>query len=91
MENNENEWELEITSKAEKKIRTLPADEQAHVRNSLDLLVTSPQNADVKRMKGPDKDKSRQRIVKWRALFRFDHENKKIVVTDFGPRGDVYK
>lgn len=91
MENNENEWELEITSKAEKKISTLPADEQAHVRNSLDLLVTSPQNADVKRMKGSDKGKSRQRIGKWRALFRFDHENKKIVVTDFGPRGDVYK
>jgi mRNA interferase RelE/StbE len=91
VENNEEEWGLKITSKAEKKISSLPADEQAHVRDILKLLVTDPKNADVKRMKGADKGKFRQRVGKWRALFRFDHEDKKVVVTDFGSRGDVYK
>lgn len=91
MEDSEKEWKLEITSRAGKKISTLPADEQAHVRDTLKTLITDPKNADVKRMKGPEKGKFRQRVGKWRALFRFDHEDRKVVVTDFGPRGDVYK
>ncbi|MHC9543522.1 MAG: type II toxin-antitoxin system RelE/ParE family toxin [Vulcanimicrobiota bacterium] len=91
MENKEKEWELILSPKVERKIRALPADEHEHVTAEFDLLITAPERADVKAMKGRDKGKSRQRIGKWRAVFRVDTEKKIVWVTAFGARGDVYK
>jgi len=91
VENNEKKWELILSHKAERKIRALPAGEHEHIIAALDLLMTAPERTDVKAMKGRDKGKSRQRIGKWRAIFRVDPEKRIIWVTDFGARGDVYK
>ncbi|MGV8123952.1 MAG: type II toxin-antitoxin system RelE/ParE family toxin [Candidatus Xenobiia bacterium LiM19] len=89
----EDKWELIISPKAKKKISVLPPDERAHVTASLDLLIKPPlyTRADVKKMKGQDTGKFRQRIGRWRAILHVDSQTHIIRVIDFGARGDVYK
>jgi mRNA interferase RelE/StbE len=52
-------------------------------------LLNETSLADLKPLKG--RDEARLRVGDYRVILKIDAENKQIVVTKIGSRGDVYK
>jgi mRNA interferase RelE/StbE len=84
-----NDWEILLTNAAKKYLKKLTPDNQKRVINALRSLITEPGLADLKPLKG--RDEARLRVGDYRVIIKIDAENKKIVVTKIGSRGDVYK
>lgn len=84
-----NGWEILLTNTAKKYLKKLTPDNQKRIINALRSLITEPSQADLKPLKG--RDEARLRVGDYRVILKFDVENKKIVVTKIGSRGDVYK
>jgi mRNA interferase RelE/StbE len=84
-----NDWEIILTNAAKKYLNKLTPDNQKRIINALRSLITEPSLADLKPLKG--RDEARLRVGDYRVILKIDTENKKIVVTKIGSRGDVYK
>jgi mRNA interferase RelE/StbE len=84
-----NEWEFTLTSPAKKYLKRLTPDNQRRIIGALKALCMDPTSVDFKPLKG--RSESRLRVGDYRILIRVESENKKFVVIQIGPRGDVYK
>jgi mRNA interferase RelE/StbE len=84
-----NDWEILLTNAAKKYLKKLTPDNQKRIINALRSLITEPSLADLKPLKG--RNEARLRVGDYRVIIKIDAENKQIVVTKIGSRGDVYK
>ncbi|MEW6264807.1 MAG: type II toxin-antitoxin system RelE/ParE family toxin [Thermodesulfobacteriota bacterium] len=82
-------WTVVIQGPEKKYLSKLPRPEQERIFEALTRLEEDPFVLDLKRLKG--QDVWRLRIGRWRALLKFDHDQRRIVLVGLGPRGDVYK
>jgi mRNA interferase RelE/StbE len=85
----ENNWELIVHKIARKKIEKIPQKERLRIDKSFSLLLIDPKKCDFKPLEG--RPEWSLRIGRWRILINIDITNRTFIVTDFGPRGDVYK
>jgi mRNA interferase RelE/StbE len=84
-----NDWEIVLTNAAKKYLKKLTSDNQKRIINTLRSLLTEPSLADLKPLKG--RDEARLRVGDYRVILKIDAENKQIVITKIGSKGDVYK
>jgi mRNA interferase RelE/StbE len=85
-------YELLIEHDALKYLERLRRKDAAGIDKDLTELARDPlKKAGVVAMKGQVKGEFRMRCGKYRVIFRKDDEARLIVVTQIGPRGDVYK
>jgi mRNA interferase RelE/StbE len=83
------DWEIILTNAAKKYLKKLTPDNQKRIINALRSLLNETSLADLKPLKG--RDEARLRVGDYRVILKIDAENKQIVVTKIGARGDVYK
>jgi mRNA interferase RelE/StbE len=83
------DWEIILTNAAKKYLKKLTPDNQKRIINALRSLLNETSLADLKPLKG--RDEARLRVGDYRVILKIDAENKQIVVTKIGSRGDVYK
>jgi mRNA interferase RelE/StbE len=83
------DWEIILTNAAKKYLKKLTPDNQKRIINALRSLLNETSLADLKPLKG--RDEVRLRVGDYRVILKIDAENKQIVVTKIGARGDVYK
>jgi mRNA interferase RelE/StbE len=57
--------------------------------NELDKLLASPTQTDFKKLKG--RESYRLRVGNYRVLMQVNREERLFIVTEIGPRGDIYK
>jgi mRNA interferase RelE/StbE len=84
-----NDWEIVLTNAAKKYLKKLTPDNQKRIINTFRSLLTEPSLADLKPLKG--RDEARLRVGDYRVILKIDAENKQIVITKIGSKGDVYK
>jgi mRNA interferase RelE/StbE len=84
-----NKWRFLILKPAQRYLKRLSKDSQERIIKGLKSLLTNPENADIKPLKG--RSELRLRIGDYRCLFFIDRENQIYIITQIGPRGDIYK
>ncbi|MGF1602210.1 MAG: type II toxin-antitoxin system RelE/ParE family toxin [Thermosynechococcaceae cyanobacterium] len=84
-----NDWSYIVLKPAVRYLKRAPKAVQKRIVDALDQLVVDPKSADVKPMKG--RPELRLRVGRYRVLFRVDEDSQRFVITQIGPRGDVYK
>lgn len=82
-------WDYIVQKPAVRYLKRLPQKDQERIIKALDALVTDRENADFKPLKG--RPEWRLRVGSYRVLMRVNWDKKVFVVTEIGPRGDVYK
>jgi mRNA interferase RelE/StbE len=83
-------YRLEITKPALRVLRRSPANVARLIRGKLEELANEPTalRRNVKALQG--RPGYRLRAGDWRVIFEVDHEKRRLVVLDVGPRGHVY-
>lgn len=82
-------WKYVLTKPALRYLKRQPLKERSRIFAALDTLITHPENADIKRLKGMPG--LRLRVGKYRVIIQLDEQESSFVVTGIGPRGDIYK
>lgn len=83
------EWRYTIQKSAVRYLKRLPQHDQERIISALDALVADPRSADIKPLKG--RLGLRLRVGDYRVLMLADRKERLFVVTEIGPRGDIYK
>ena len=75
-------WAGELSASAEKDLKLLPRDRQAHIARAIDEMEENPLAGDVKALKGPEwKGRYRKRVGPYRIIFSMDHKVKAVAVS----------
>lgn len=82
-------WQVEFSNDAFKVYQKIGKGYRKKIDRILRLLINK-EKVDIKPLKG-EKDIYRLRLGKYRILLKFLVEDKIILVTRIGPRGDIYK
>ena len=82
-------WHYIILKPAERYLKRLQPRSQERILNELDKLLASPTQTDFKKLKGPEA--YRLRVGDYRVLIKVDQEEQLFIITEIGPRGDIYK
>ena len=85
----ESDWKLVVHKTARKKIEKIPKKERLRLDKSFSFLLTDPGNCDFKPLEA--RSEWSLRVGRWRVLINVDITCRTFIVTDFGPRGDIYK
>jgi mRNA interferase RelE/StbE len=82
-----------LSETAQRQLRDLPVTTQLRIKRALAELEDNPfrprPKADIKRMKGPDRDYFRQRIGDYRAIYVV--EGHRVLVAKILPRSRAYQ
>lgn len=83
-------YRVEITRPALRVLRRVPANLARLIRGKIDEVAHDPFAAhrNVKPLRG--RGGHRLRVGDWRVIYELDHEGRRLVVLDLGPRGNVY-
>ena len=84
-----NEWQVILLKPARRYLERLASEEQRRILDALALLQKEPFQLDMKPLKG--REEWRYRIGQYRALMMVDRDQKRLIVTRIGARGDIYK
>ncbi len=84
-----NEWQVILLKPARRYLERLASEEQRRILDALALLQKDPFQLDMKPLKG--REEWRYRIGQYRALMMVDRDQKRLIVTRIGARGDIYK
>ncbi|MCD6256227.1 MAG: type II toxin-antitoxin system RelE/ParE family toxin [Deltaproteobacteria bacterium] len=82
-------WQVEFSKQAYKTYQKLNKGYQRKIDRVLTWLINK-EKVDIKSVEGED-DIYRLRIGKYRVLIKFQKDEKVILVTKIGLRGDIYK
>ncbi|MFM7714392.1 MAG: type II toxin-antitoxin system RelE family toxin, partial [Microcystis sp.] len=74
---------------AERYLKRLQPRSQERILNELDKLLASPTQTDFKKLQG--RESYRLRVGDYRVLMQVNREERLFIVTEIGPRGDIYK
>jgi mRNA interferase RelE/StbE len=83
------DWQYVVLKPALKFLDRIQPNEQIRIVQALDELLVDKGLLDIKVLKG--RPELRIRVGKYRILFIEDNETQTYVVTNIGPRGDIYK
>lgn len=82
-------WHYIILKLAERYLKRLQPRSQERILNELDKLLASPTQTDFKKPQG--RESYRLRVGNYRVLIKVDREEQLFIITEIGPRGDIYK
>ena len=82
-------WRYIILKPAERYLKGLQPRSQERILNELDQLLVSPTQTDFKKLKG--REGYRLRVGDYRVLIKVNREEQLFIITEIGPRGDIYK
>ncbi|MFM2380739.1 MAG: hypothetical protein RLZZ143_3322 [Cyanobacteriota bacterium] len=82
-------WRYIILKPVERYLKRLQPRSQERILNELDKLLASPTQTDFKKLKG--RESYRLRVGNYRVLMQVNREERLFIVTEIGPRGDIYK
>ncbi|MFW6141259.1 MAG: type II toxin-antitoxin system RelE family toxin [Candidatus Saliniplasma sp.] len=75
-------YEVLLSETAKKQLKKLPIDLKEHIKDKLAQLYEDPYysrpKADIKKLKGPDRDYYRLRIGDYRAIYVVEAHNVKV-------------
>jgi mRNA interferase RelE/StbE len=83
------EWRVVLLRPARRYLERLPRRERERILDALDKLQQDPTRASVKPLEG--RPEWSLRVGGRRVLLRVDRTTRLFVVTEIGPRGDIYK
>lgn len=63
----------------------------SRIRSAVAGLTEEPPKGDIRPMQGCSNGSMRLRVGSWRIIYRFDPEDKVLLITEIGNRGDIYK
>ena len=84
-----NDWHYEILKPAERYLRRIQPKIRQRIFDELDKLLTDPAQVDFKKLKG--RDGYRLRVGNYRVLIQVQRKERLFIITNIGPRGDIYK
>ena len=82
-------WELKLLRPASKYLKRLPNNEALRILDMLELIAKDPEGSALKPLAG--RPEWSCRVGDRRILMQVDIENREIIITRIGNRGDVYK
>jgi len=82
--------EIEITRSAEKRLRTLPRDDQKRLAKAMLELAEEPRPRGSRKLSGYD-DVFRVRVGSYRILYSLVQKRLVILILKIGHRRDVYR
>ena len=82
-------WRYIILKPAERYLKRLQPRNRQRIFNELDKLLVSPTQTDLKKLKG--REGYRLRVGNYRILIQVNREEQIFIITEMGPRGDIYK
>jgi mRNA interferase RelE/StbE len=82
--------EIEITRSAEKRLRTLPRDDQDRLAKAMLALAEEPRPRGSRKLSGYD-DVFRVRVGSYRILYSLEQRRLVILILKIGHRRDVYR
>ena len=77
-----------LTRRSSKQLDKLNKELADRIIIAIKKLKRIPAEADIETIKG-EKNKMRLRVGNYRVLFKLENDN--IIISDIGPRGDIYK
>ena len=83
-------WRVNVSGRAERDLKRLPARDQARVRAAIDALEAGPGTGDIRKLRGKDNE-WRLRVGDWRVRFRPDFQQGVIYILHVRPRGEAYR
>lgn len=84
-----NNWQYTVLKPAERYLRRIPPKSRQRIFNELNKLLSDPTQVDFQKLKG--RSGYRLRVGDYRVLIEIKREERLFVITNIGPRGDVYK
>lgn len=82
-------YQIEFSKQSIRALRRMPANTAALIRSKLNAVAQDPFAAQgVKKLTG--RDGYRLRVGDWRVLYLLDGGRLRVLVTEIGPRGDIY-
>lgn len=82
-------YQIEFSKQSIRALRRMPANTAALIRSKLNAVAQDPFAAQgVKKLAG--RDGYRLRVGDWRVLYLLDGGRLRVLVTEIGPRGDIY-
>ncbi len=86
-------YEVLLSETVQRQLRDIPVRTQMRIKRALTELEEDPfrprPRADIKRLKGPDRDYYRQRIGNYRAIYVV--EGQRVLVAKILPRSKAYE
>jgi len=89
MASNFEDYSIVWLKSAHKSFEKLPTINQKNIIKQIDLLSTSHENSDIKKLKGYS-TLYRLRVGDYRIVFSIDKQNKQIRISAVGHRRDIY-
>ncbi len=83
-------YEIEITRTAEKRLKTLPRQEQGRIVDAMLALSRDPRPRGSRKLQGYE-DVFRIRVGSYRILYSVEQRRLIIIILKVGHRGDIYQ
>ena len=83
------DWQYRILKPAERYLKRTQPKIRRRIFDELDKLLADPTQVNFKKLKG--RDGYRLRVGDYRVLIQVQRQERLFIVTNIGPRGDVYK
>jgi mRNA interferase RelE/StbE len=84
-----NEWQYRILKPAERYLTRIQPKSRQRIFDELNKLLIDPTQVNFKKLKG--RDGYRLRVGDYRVLIQVQRQERLFIITNIGPRGDVYK
>ena len=84
-----NDWHYTVLKPAQRYLKRIQPKSRQRIFEELDKLLRAPTQVDFKKLKG--RSGYRLKVGDYRVLIEIKREERLFVITNIGPRGDVYK
>ena len=84
-----NDWRYILLKSAERYLKRIQPKSRQRIFEELDKLLSDPTQVDFKKLKG--RSGYRLRVGDYRVLIEIKREERLLIITNIGPRGDIYK
>jgi mRNA interferase RelE/StbE len=85
-------YEVILADRAADYYEALPLSTQKRINKAIDSLEIKPlSGSQIKKLSGKLKGLYRYRLGKLRIIYQVLESDRKVLVAEIGPRGDVYK
>ena len=81
-------WSVEFEKRADRDLGQLDPQVKQRVLTAIGRLVSDPQSADLRKLKG--RPESRLRVGDWRVILELDVEERMIIIERVLPRGSAH-
>ena len=83
-------YRVELSRAAQAYLRRIDTPSQLRIGRRVEQIAAEPRGVHSKPLAGPGSYHA-ARVGPWRIIFRIDDEEQIVLVTDIGPRGQIYR